>query len=1003
MTTHAEPGLVPVEPEDSSGHIAVIGMAGRFPGSSDLSRLWQALVTGQELLTRSEEDPTAAYGVVPDADAFDAEFFGYSPNEALLLDPQHRVLLECAWEALEHAGYDPSGLQVPVGVYAGCGDTGHLDQLRAHAGQLPETSELQFRLASSSDFLTSRISYKLGLKGPAVTVQAACATGLVAVHMAGQALLGGECDLALAGGVTMHVPAPAGAAYEADITASDGIVRTFDAQASGTIGSDGAGIVVLKRLPDALVDGDHVLAVITGSAVTNDGGGRVGFTAPTVSGVAAAASAALAVADVDPESVSFVEAHGTGTPVGDPIEVRGLTRAYLAGRQPGSDRTLLGSVKPATGHTDAAAGVLGLIKVVMSLQNQAIPPTLHYRTPNPELQLETSPFRISAAVEPWPRSDRPRRAGVNSMGLGGTNVHAIVQESPEPTWHARPGTPAWSHQLLPFSARTPAALAELAGRITGWLAGRADAELADAAWTLQTGRAEFRHRGFVVAAGGPDARPADDQSGRPVRSTRPAPDNPPDVVFLFPGQGGQHLGMGRELYRDHAGFRADIDACAELAADRLALDLRTVLFADEADPAQAAQAGAQLARMQVAQPVVFAVQYALARLWQSWGIQPAAVAGHSLGAYAAATLAGVLSLPDAMRLVLTRSAILDRAPEGAMLAVPVPVERVAGWLGRDLSLAAVNGPEQCVVAGARSAIATLAQRCQADGIDARILRISAAAHSHLIEPFCAEYEKAVAEVTLNPPRLRWLSDQTGAPVTAAEATDPSYWSSHLRNTVNFNAVLDTVTRDSAAVLLEVGPGRTLSSLARQHPGHTEHQPVIASLPSAHDEVAEPAFLLTAAGQLWQSGVAIDWAAVHEGESRRRVATLPTYPFQRRHFRLDGASSEAMLPQAPADPAAGNPADPTAGNPADPAAGNPAIRWESATQAAVAAAFTAILGAEPEHAEADFFELGGDSLLASRVAAWLRRELQVEIGVRAVFGSPTVAGLGAYLDDKLARS
>ncbi|MDQ1740456.1 MAG: phthiocerol/phenolphthiocerol synthesis type-I polyketide synthase, partial [Pseudonocardiales bacterium] len=714
-----------------------------------------------------------------------------------------------------------------------------------------------------------------------------------------------------------------------------------------------------------------------------------GFPAPTVSGVAAAASAALAVADVDPGSVSFVEAHGTGTPVGDPIEVRGLTRAYQAGRQPGTDRTLLGSIKPATGHTDAAAGVLGLIKVVMSLQNQVIPATLHYRTPNPELQLETSPFRISGTVEPWPRSAEPRRAGVNSMGLGGTNVHVIVQESPEPTDHARPGKSAWSHQLLPFSARTPAALADMAGRITDWLADRADTdtELADAAWTLQTGRGEFRYRSFVVAA---DGRPAADQSARPARSTRPVPDNPPDVVFLFPGQGGQHIGMGRELYRDHAGFRADLDACAELAADRLQLDLRTVLFADEVDPASAGSAGqaaVQLARMQVAQPIVFAVEYALARLWQSWGIRPAAVAGHSLGAYAAATLAGVLSLPDAMQLILTRSEILDRAPDGAMLAIPVPVERVEGWLGLDLSLAAVNGPEQCVVAGTRAAITSLEERCQADGIDARILRISAAAHSHLIEPFCLDYEKAVAEVTLNPPQLRWLSDQTGDPVTAAEATDPSYWSSHLRHTVNFSAVLDTVTRDSAAVLLEVGPGRTLSSLARQHPGHTEHQPVIASLPSAHDEVAEPAFLLTAAGQLWQSGVAIDWTAVHEGETRRRVTTLPTYPFQRRRFRLDAGTAEAMLPQAPAEPAADD----------------QAARWETPTQAAVAAAFTTILGAEPEHAEVDFFELGGDSLLASRVAARLRRELQVEIGFRAVFGSPTVAGLSAYLDAKLAQA
>jgi phthiocerol/phenolphthiocerol synthesis type-I polyketide synthase E len=976
---------------DGLDQVAVVGMAGRFPGGGGLEEFWAGLAQGRESLTRfAVDDATGrvtAHGVVPDADGFDNDFFGYPPTEALLLDPQQRVFLECAWEALEHAGHDPRGHGGPVGVYAGCGDTGHIDNLRAHRARFPEVSELQLRLASSADFLTSRIAYKLGLTGPAVTVQTACSTSLVAVHTATQALLAGECDMALAGGVTLHVPFPHEDAGEEDIVAGDGHCRAFDAAASGTVASDGAGIVVLKRLQDALDDSDEVYAVIRGSAVTNDGSAKVGFAAPGVEGQAAAVRAAHLVAGIEPASVGYVEAHGTGTLVGDPIEVRALAKAFGAGtaQAPAAGSVVLGTVKTNIGHTDVAAGVLGLIKVVLSLRNELIPPTLHFRTPNPELGLPGGPFRVSARAGAWPRNGRPRRAGVNSLGLGGTNAHVVVEEAPAEPRQERPA--AWDRQILPVSARTPAALEHAVRNLAEHLRARPGAPLADVAHTLQSGRHPFAHRAFVVAGETADVVRAltGEDPGRLTGGQEPVSAEPREAVFLFPGQGGQHVGMAGELYHRHAGFRADIDACAELAAPGLGCDLREVLFPDATDPAAVAAAHERLATMEIGQPAVFGVEYALARLWQSWGVRPSAVVGHSLGAYAAAAIAGVLSLPDAMTLVLARGRLLGSVTSGAMLALPLPAAALAPRLGADLSVAAVNGPGQCVVAGHADAVRALREELAAEGVEGQLLHISTAAHSHLVEPLLADYEKQVAQVRPMPPAITWISDRTGLPVAAGEVMDPAFWSGHLRHTVNFSAALATVLGDGDAALVEVGPGRTLGGLARRHPAYRAARPVVASMPHPADEVTGTEVLLGAAGRLWQSGVTVDWAALHAGTRRRRVA-LPTYPFERTAFRLDRAP-QAAVPQAAV------PVPRTA--PADPG------EWSTRTEAAVAAAFRSILGVERVDGHRSFFELGGDSMLASRVAAVLRRELDLPVGVRTVFKSPTVVALAGAIDEQRA--
>lgn len=948
---------------EESPHLAVIGMAGRFPGAPDLAGFWTNVAGGAESHDRTPEG----------GDRFDAGFFGYAPSEARLLDPQHRVFLEVAWEALEHAGCDPTRFDGAIGVYGGSGDTGYAEVLRQHRHRFPNTSELQFRMAGGVDFLTSRVSYKFGLTGPAVTVQTACSTSLVAIHTAAQALLAGECDLALAGGITLHVPFPV-EEPESGIIAPDGHCRAFDAAAQGTVASDGAGVVALKRLDDALADRDRVHAVILASAVNNDGAGKVGFTAPSVDGQAAAVRAALELAEVDPRTIGYVEAHGTGTPVGDPIEVRALAKAFAV------DETgfcLLGSVKTNIGHTDAAAGVIGFIKAVLALDRELVPGTVHFRAPNPLLELESTPFRVSADAVAWPRGAQPRRAGVNSLGIGGTNAHVVLEEAPE-----RVRTPDADHQLLPVSARSADAVAQAGARLAAHLdrpaAGSADRSghapatgsdptagsdpaagcgagagesLADVAWTLQTGRRVFSHRGFVVAEDAADA------AGQLARlAAKPAPRTAPGVAFLFPGQGGQHVGMGRELYRREPVFRAEFDRCADLVPPDI--DLRDVVFRGDAD---------RLATMSVGQPAVFAVEYALAKLWMSWGVEPGAVVGHSLGAYAAATIAGVLSVEDALSLVVERGRLMDAIPAGAMLAVPLPEADVLPLLG-GLSLAAVNGPRQCVVAGPLSEVDRLRVRLARDGVDGRLLRISTAAHSTLVEPVLAGFEKRVAGVTPHPPAIPWVSDRTGRPVTADEATDPTFWSAHFRETVRFADALAALPADLA--LVEVGPGRTLSGLARQQ--CAPERVVVASMPHPAEDVPGPAVLLHALGTLWQAGVEVDWAALHTVPPHKTA--LPTYPFERRLFRLD-ADEEPEVEQTAAQ----------------------AVLSE--TERVLAAAFGTILGLRHVEPDDNFVALGGDSMLATRVVGVVRADLGVELGVRDLFRAPTVAGLAKLIEAK----
>ncbi len=902
--------------------VAVVGMNGRYPGADNLDELWRNLAAGVESITFFTDEelleaglPAAmieqpgyvkAQAVLGEIGTFDARLFGMSPREAELTDPQHRLFLECAWGALEDAGYDPESWDGSIGVFAGAGLGYYWVNLLATPDLLASVGRLQISLGNDKDFLPTRVSYKLDLKGPSFTVQTACSTSLVATHVACQSLLAGECDMALAGGVSAAGGKNGYLYREEGILSPDGRCRSFDARAGGTVGGEGVGIVVLKRLDDALADGDTVHAVIKGSAINNDGAVKVGFTAPSVEGQAKVIAEAQAVAGVGPETVGYVEGHGSATPLGDPIEVAALRQVFGAGPE---KSCALGAIKSNIGHTNTAAGVAGLIKTVMAIEHRQIPPSPNFEQPNPELRLPESPFYVPTELTEWKRRDgEPRRAGVSSFGLGGTNVHVIVEEAPavEPSGPSRPA------QLLLLSAAGETSLEGNTDRLAEVLEAHPEAGLADVAHTLQVGRRRLAQRRFLVCheAGEAAAALAARDPRRVFGGVGERVDRP--VAFLLSGLGDHYAGMGRELYAAEPSFRAEIDRCAELLAPVLGLDLREMLFpAEEAAPAPAAgldfkslagrgeapQASGPLARTRLAQPAVFVLEVALARLWMEWGVVPEALIGYSLGEYTAAHLAGVLSLEDALALVAARAAMIDELPAGVMLAVPLPAAELAELLPEEVSLAASNSPAVAVAAGPEEAVAALEELLEGRELVSRRLSTTHAFHSTMMEPIAAAFAERLGKVALSPPEIPILSNVTGTWLTAEEATDPGYWVRHLCGTVRFAEGMEELLAGDR-VLLEVGPGQALATSALQHPARGPHHVALPSLRDVRDQQSDVAFLLGTLGRLWVAGARVDWRGFATHERRRRVP-LPKYAFDHQQRYWAEPPQRAAQQSAPA--------------------------------------------------------------------------------------------------------
>jgi acyl transferase domain-containing protein len=880
--------------EASPTDIAIIGMSGRFPGARNVAEFWRNLRDGVESISffSDEElkkagveqsalaspDYVKAAGVLSDVELFDAAFFGFNPKEAETLDPQQRIFLESAWEALEDAGYDPEAYEGLIGVYAGSAGSSYLTNLYSHSDVVSTLGDFQIGLGNDKDNLATNVSYKLNLKGPSMAIQTACSTSLVAVGVACQNLLSYQCDMALAGGVRVTLPQAAGYYFqEGGIMSPDGHCRAFDARAQGTVGGNGVGLVLLKRLEEALADGDHVYAVIKGAAINNDGALKVGYTAPSIEGQAQVIGLAQAVAGVEAETITFVEAHGTGTDLGDPIEVAALLQAFRAGTLK-NNFCALGSVKTNIGHLDTAAGVAGLIKTALALKHKQIPPSLNFERPNPKIDFAESPFYVNSSLRKWETNGSPRRAGVSSFGIGGTNAHVVLEEAPS----IRADEEEESEQLLVLSARSRAALDAATSNLAEHLRQNPDLNLADVAYTLQVGRRAFNHRRAVVCSSLEDAVSALEEadSKRVFTSERPIALRP--VAFMFPGQGAQHVGMAHELYRAQPVFREQLDYCSELLKPHLGLDLRELMFAEEGSREEAEL---QLQQTFIAQPALFAVEYALAKLWMEWGVQPQAMIGHSIGEYTAAALAGVFSLEDALRLVAARGRLMQRMPKGAMLAVPLTLQQVDSFLGAELDLAAVNVPSMCVVSGTTEAVARLETRLATEGHASHRLQTSHAFHSQMMDAMLDEFAAEVKKINLQPPQIPYVSNRTGEWITAAEATNPSYWVEHLRRTVRFGEGLERFFAHPDWLLLEVGPGQTLSGLARQHQGKPAEQLVLSTLPHRSDQQPDARFMLSTVGRLWLAGVQVNWRQLH-GDAERRRVSLPTYPFERQRFWVE---------------------------------------------------------------------------------------------------------------------
>ena len=879
----------------TSTSIAVVGMAGRFPGARNLSEFWRNLCDGVESISvlndeqlidagataadLANPDYVRASAILDDIDRFDASFFGLSPRDAAIMDPQHRLFLECAWETLENAGWSVDEFAGRVGVYAGSGmNTYLIHNLLRNAELVANTGLFLLKqTGNDKDVLATRVSYQLNLTGPSLAVQTACSTSLVAIHLACQGLLNHECDMAMAGGVTIEIPHGLGYVYrEGEILSRDGHCRSFDASSSGTIFGSGLGIVVLRRLEDAVRDSDFIHAIIRGTAINNDGARKVSYLAPSVAGQTDAIGEALSVADVQADSISYVETHGTGTTVGDPIEIAALTRAFrTSSKRDGF--CAIGSLKTNVGHLDAAAGVAGFIKTVLALEHRQLPPSLNFSHPNPLIDFEHSPFYVNTRLREWESDGKRRRAGVTSLGIGGTNAHAILEEAPTaaPSGLSRP----W--QTLTLSAKSPTALDLMARELADHLEENSPT-IADVAFTSHIGRKAFRYRRAIVCADPTDAaktlRAGD--SKRIVSGS--APDNEPPVIFLCTGQGSQYVSMARGLYHSEPVFRSTIDFCAVYLQPFLDLDLRTILFPPDITTNAATEL---INQTRLTQPALFVIEYAMAKLWLSWGVGPAAMIGHSVGELAAACIAGVFSIEAGLEIIAERGRLIQSMPSGSMTAVPMPEHQVVPLLNGKLSLASINGDEQCVVSGPDGAVEELEKSLAERGVEYHRLRVSHAFHSSMMDPILREFSQFVRKFHLAPPQIPYISSATGTWITDAEAADPEYWASQLRQTVRFAEGIGQALKTRAAILLEIGPGDTLGALCEQNAKFSESHKVISSLRTRNDKTNDAEFTMGALAELWVAGKKIDWKGFHAHEQRQRLP-LPTYPFERARFWIE---------------------------------------------------------------------------------------------------------------------
>ncbi|MGE5944181.1 MAG: amino acid adenylation domain-containing protein [Flavobacteriales bacterium] len=993
----------------SHSDIAIIGMAGRFPGANTIKELWKVLKEGKETISFFTEDELDSFisksltndplyvrarGTVPSAKTFDAAFFGINPKLAEAMDPQQRLFLEIAWEILEQSGYLPNSFnnnKYKIGVYAGTGtNTYFKNNIHPNEELINDIGVMQVNSVNEKDYIASRTAYHLNLKGPAVSVQSACSTSLLAVATAVEAIRNNQCEMALAGGSSVTAPINSGHLYqEGSMLSADGHCRPFDADAKGTVFSDGAGIVLLKSLEAAENDGDKIYGIIKGVGVNNDGGYKGSFTAPSATGQADVIKKALTDAQIAPNTLSYIETHGTATPIGDPIEFEGLQMAF--GEQDSKNYCAIGSIKSNMGHLTAAAGVTGLIKTVLAMHYKQIPPSLGFEKPNPAIDFENSPFYVNSKLSPW-KSETLRRAGVSSFGVGGTNVHVILEEYQNKNIVSGSGRP---FELLTWSAKTQNSVLGYKSALGHYLKDNSDIPLADVAYSLHMTRDNFSHRSFILSKSNTDA------SENLINTESKSIKNhilkliPEEIAFLYTGQGAQYLQMGRSLYENEKVYRDAIDVCAELLRDNLELDIRDIIFPDASSNLKELEE--KLNNTKFTQPALFATEYALTQLWLSWGIKPTLLCGHSIGEFVAAHISGVFSLKDALHLIATRGKLMSELPKGSMLSVRMPIEKLEFLVPKSLSIAAINSSQSCVVAGHAQDIEAFEKTLISHDVTCKILATSHAFHSFMMDPILASFKFEVDKIEKNIPRIPIVSTATGTWLSDSEALNSDYWTNHLRHTVLFGNAVSTILELEDPILLEIGPGHTLTTLARQQSAG-KILTAFASLPSEIKDMPHNDYqtLLNTLGSLWLHGLSPDWKSFYSQQQRQKI-NLPSYVFDKKLCWIDPpiTKKETTLKHFNNTVNTNSPIDTNI---------NMMLMRKNSILNKISEIVSLSSGIDyqPEHASYSFIELGLDSLALTQLSLKLKKEFNLPITFRQLneeFGSPDL--LADYIDKNTA--
>ncbi|MBY7142454.1 acyltransferase domain-containing protein [Virgibacillus sp. NKC19-3] len=989
--------------------IAIVGMNLRVPGSSNTQDFWRNLkngtnslrtLTDDELILAGEPDKflenpnyIKVAGAVDNADKFAADFFDINPSEAIMMDPQHRLFLESVWEVLEDGGYDVSKYSGLVGVYAGSSMSSYLlNYLIKDFDRLDK--DLLRIIANDKDFISTRASYKLNLKGPSMNVQTACSTSLVAIHQASQSLLNYECDMSVAGGISISFPQNIGYFCEdGSILSPDGRCSIFSSDSNGTVFSSGIGVVLLKRMDDAIKDRDQIYAVIKGSAINNDGNSKVSYTAPSVQGQAEVIIEAQAISDIDPNDITYIEAHGTGTKIGDPIEFEALKKAFKTNKK---KYCAIGSAKSNIGHLDAAAGVAGLIKTALALKHKVIPPTVHFKEPNPNIDFENSPFYVNTELEKWKTDPGvPRRAGVSSFGMGGTNAHVVLEEAPEKYEETSPPKTSW--QLIQWSTKTETALEMATENLEEYLKSNRNQSLANIAFTLQVGRENFKYRRYAVVSNIEDAVKAIEN--RKFISSHNEGVLP--VTFMFPGQGTQYINMSKEIYETEDEFKEQLDYCAEQLKTLIDVDIREIIFpsSDQDDKAKDL-----LSQTYVTQPALFAIEYSLAKMLMNIGVNPGSMIGHSIGEYAAACISGVLSLDDALRIVSNRGRLIQSLPKGKMLAVMLDEKKLRSVIEDQLSIAVINNDNQCVVSGELQQIDRLEEKLRGMEIVTQRLETSHAFHSYMMEPILEDFRQVLKTVQFHTPSIPFISNLTGTWITDSEAMSADYWVQHLRETVRFAGGIGTILESSPCIMMEVGPGHTLSNFVNLHPSF-EKQKTITCLRHSKDPKSDNQTLLQALGELWLSGHDINWDIYHKNEGCRRIS-LPTYPFERKRYWINNKNQlndKFFNENEGLSETSGNTlqrvnlekdfiftrekerTEKTVGS-----------NHSSTSIEIITSIFEEILGVQDIGINDNFFTLGGHSLLATKIISKLRDIFKCNINIETLFHNATIEGCHQFI-------